>query len=71
MQYLSSTAVVRVDWGKMATRFENRFFKKDPDGTSRAPTVYSLLKCVVNFLVADFQQRASFVAGFALGMRFG
>jgi FUN14 domain-containing protein 1 len=64
--------VVRVDWEKMASRFEDRFATEEPGGTTRrAPTVYLLWKCVVNFLVADFQQRAAFVAGFALGLRVG
>jgi len=44
---------------------------EEPDGTKKALTVYSVWKRVVSFLVADFQQRASFVAGFALGLRLG
>ena len=36
-----------------------------------APTLYSLWSWFVNFLTADFQPRASFIAGLALGIRIG
>ncbi|KAF7967831.1 hypothetical protein HWV62_32955 [Athelia sp. TMB] len=72
LQYLGSASVVRVDWGKMGSRFENLFYTKDPiTGTKRAPSVGSLFNWIVDFLTANFQQRASFVAGLALGLRIG
>lgn len=55
----------------MATRFENLFYTVDAQGAKRPPNVASLLRWFVNFLTADFQQRASFIAGFALGLRLG
>lgn len=55
----------------MAKRFENLAYTKDVEGHTRAPTVGSLIRWMVDFLTADFQQRASFVAGFALGLRLG
>ena len=71
-QYLGSVSVVRVDWARMSSRFENLFYTKDPiTGKKTAPNVYSLWKWVVDFLTADFQQRASFLAGLALGLRIG
>jgi FUN14 domain-containing protein 1 len=37
----------------------------------RPPNVYSLYRWLADFLTANFQQRASFVAGLALGLRIG
>jgi len=70
-QYLSSMSLVRVDWGRMGSRFENLFYSKDALGNKRPPTISSLWRWVVDFLTADFQPRASFIAGFALGLRVG
>jgi len=71
LQYLGAQSLVRVDWTRMSQRFENLVFTKDAQGQTRAPTVGSLLRCIVDFLTADFQQRASFIAGFSLGLRLG
>ncbi|KAH9952009.1 FUN14 family-domain-containing protein [Amylocystis lapponica] len=71
LQYLGSLSLVRVDWGRAAGRFENLFYTTDAGGAARAPTLGSLFRWIVDFLIADFQQRASFVAGFALGLRVG
>ncbi|TBU35831.1 FUN14 family-domain-containing protein [Dichomitus squalens] len=71
LQYLGSWSLVRVDWNRAAGRFENLFYRKDASGVSRPPNVGSLFRWVIDFLTADFQPRASFVAGFALGLRVG
>ncbi|KAI0375038.1 hypothetical protein BV20DRAFT_934451 [Pilatotrama ljubarskyi] len=71
LQYLGSLSLVRVDWNRTATRFENLFYRKDATGAKRPPNVGSLFRWIIDFLTADFQQRASFVAGFALGLRIG
>lgn len=71
LQYLSSQSLVRVDWGRAASRFESRFHTVDGSGVSRAPTVGGVWTKLVDFLTADFQHRASFIAGFALGLRIG
>lgn len=55
----------------MASRFENLFYTTDAQGVRRAPNVGSLLRWIIDFLTADFQQRATFIAGFALGLRVG
>ncbi|KAG6850525.1 hypothetical protein H0H93_012141 [Arthromyces matolae] len=39
LQYLSSASIVRVDWGRVATRFENAFHTKDANGISQPPSV--------------------------------
>jgi len=71
LQYLGSMSLVRVDWGRMASRFENLFYTRDALGHTRPPTISSLWRWVVDFLTADFQPRASFIAGLALGLRIG
>ncbi|KAI1794498.1 FUN14 family-domain-containing protein [Ganoderma leucocontextum] len=71
LQYLGSVSIVRVDWNRAGSRFETLFHTKDASGVSRPPSVASLFRWLIDFLTADFQPRASFVAGFALGLRVG
>ncbi|KDQ60724.1 hypothetical protein JAAARDRAFT_124374 [Jaapia argillacea MUCL 33604] len=72
LQYFSSISIVRVDWTRMGSRFENLFYTTDAvTGARRPPSVASLWRWLVDFLTADFQPRASFIAGFALGLRVG
>ncbi|KDR81515.1 hypothetical protein GALMADRAFT_134946 [Galerina marginata CBS 339.88] len=71
LQYLGSASLVRVDWGRAASKFENLFYTKDASGATKPPNVLSLWTWTMNFLTADFQPRASFIAGFALGLRIG
>jgi FUN14 domain-containing protein 1 len=60
----------------MGQRFENIFYTSRTDPvtgvkTSSAPTIPGIWSTLVGFLTADFQQRASFLAGLALGLRIG
>ncbi|KAJ7905390.1 FUN14 family-domain-containing protein [Mycena olivaceomarginata] len=72
LQYFGSFGVVKVDWGSVGSRFQRMFYTTDPKtGNKAAPTIYSLWKWMVDFLTADFQPRASFIAGLALGIRIG
>ncbi|KIJ34692.1 hypothetical protein M422DRAFT_782831 [Sphaerobolus stellatus SS14] len=71
LQYFNSMSLVRVDWARMGTKFENLFYTKGPDGVKKAPTIGSLFRWLVDFLAADFQPRASFIAGLMLGLRIG
>lgn len=71
LQYLGSLSLVRVDWVKTGSRFENLFYRTDAKGEKHAPTVFSTWSWLVDFLTADFQKRASFIAGLALGLRLG
>ncbi|KAF9500963.1 hypothetical protein BDN71DRAFT_1501731 [Pleurotus eryngii] len=72
LQYFASISLVRVDWVKMGSRFENLFHRTDPvTGVRKAPSIVSLWAWLVDFLTADFQPRASFIAGLALGLRIG
>ncbi|KAF8902041.1 FUN14 family-domain-containing protein [Gymnopilus junonius] len=71
LQYLRSASLVEVNWGKMSSKFEDLFHSRDTSGISKPPTVVSLWNWLIDFLTADFQPRASFIAGFALGLRIG
>ncbi|KAJ6547462.1 FUN14 family-domain-containing protein [Mycena capillaripes] len=72
LQYFGSFGVLKVDWESMGTRFQQLFYTTDPKTGSKAtPTIYSLWRWLVDFLTADFQPRASFIAGLALGLRIG
>ncbi|KAH9001222.1 FUN14 family-domain-containing protein [Lactarius akahatsu] len=71
LQSLSSASIVKVDWSRAAARFENLMYTTEANGVRRPPSVYSLWRWLVDFLTADFQPRASFIAGFALGVRIG
>ncbi|KAH9079459.1 FUN14 family-domain-containing protein [Lactarius deliciosus] len=71
LQSLSSASIVKVDWSRAAARFENLIYTTEAKGVRRPPSVYSLWRWLVDFLTADFQPRASFIAGFALGVRIG
>ncbi|KAF8212345.1 FUN14 family-domain-containing protein [Mycena galopus ATCC 62051] len=72
LQYFGSFGVLKVDWESMGSRFQRLFYTTDPKtGNKATPTIYSLWKWIVDFLTADFQPRASFIAGLALGLRIG
>ncbi|KIY50951.1 hypothetical protein FISHEDRAFT_71254 [Fistulina hepatica ATCC 64428] len=71
LQYLQSLSFIRVNWAHIDSRFEQRFYIAQADGTANAPSVRSVLRWLIDFLTADFQPRASFLAGLALGLRIG
>ena len=71
VQYLGSVSIIKVDWSRAAARFENLIYTTETNGIRQPPSVYSLWRWLVDFMTADFQPRASFIAGFALGIRVG
>ncbi|THH01993.1 hypothetical protein EW145_g6817 [Phellinidium pouzarii] len=71
-QYFTSLRFVRVDWQRAESAFEQRFYTKSAGAEGyRPPTVYKLWRWLAEFLTTDFQPRASFLAGMALGFRIG
>lgn len=71
-QYLGTFSIAKVDWRVVGNKFENAFYKTDAvTGAKRPPSVVSAWNWLINFLTADFQPRASFLAGLALGLRMG
>jgi len=71
LQYLGSLSLVRVDFARMGGLYKRAFYRVDEHGRERAPTVVSVWRALIDFLTADFQARASFIAGFGLGLRIG
>lgn len=68
-QYLATRGMVNVDWKSMASRYE-----RTVDTFAGAGTGTRLQRVggrVMDFLLADFPPRATFAAGFVLGVRLG
>ena len=67
--------MIRIDWSVAESRFSDKFYTSLADASGkeirRPPTVYAAVRWLINFLTADFPPRATFVAGFALGLRVG
>ncbi|KAG1768348.1 hypothetical protein EDD22DRAFT_246649 [Suillus occidentalis] len=60
LQYLGSLSLVRVDWGRMGSRFENLLYTTDALGNKRAPTVSSLWRWMIDFLTAGLSAKGVF-----------
>lgn len=71
MQYLSSRSFITVDWGRLAGRYDSAFGTLTAEGGTKSPTVAAAWQWLVDFVTANFQQRASFIAGLVLGIRLG
>ncbi|ODN83405.1 hypothetical protein L202_01548 [Cryptococcus amylolentus CBS 6039] len=70
LQYMSSKSYITVDWAKIGSKYDSAFGTKTPTGV-RGPTIGKVWGGFVDFVTANFQQRASFLAGLALGLRLG
>ncbi|KAI5450481.1 hypothetical protein NCC49_003102 [Naganishia albida] len=79
MQYMQSRSFININWSKLSSSYENTFGSLPSSGSSlapgetkrRLPTVTGAVNWFVDFLTANFQQRASFIAGLGLGLRIG
>ncbi|BEI89912.1 uncharacterized protein CcaverHIS019_0212740 [Cutaneotrichosporon cavernicola] len=71
LQYLQSKRYVTVDWNAVSKSYDGTFANTDENGQVVYPTAQGLLNGFIDFLTANFQQRATFVAGFLLGLRVG
>lgn len=77
LQYLSQQRLVKVDWNKIGARYNSALESSaggpaDPAArgwnNSMAARLYHRF---VDFLTANFQERATLLAGLALGLRLG
>ncbi|CAO1637151.1 unnamed protein product [Parajaminaea phylloscopi] len=77
LQYLSQQRLVSVDWQKIGSRYNSALESSaggpaDPSArgwsNSTAARIYARF---VDFLTANFQERATLLAGLALGLRLG
>lgn len=77
LQYLSSQRVVSVDWSKLGQRYSNVLESSaggpaDPKAKGWSGSMGArIYHRFVDFLTANFQERASLLAGLALGLRLG
>ncbi|RSH93867.1 hypothetical protein EHS25_006517 [Saitozyma podzolica] len=71
LQYMSSKSYISVDWSKLSSRYDSAFGTSSAAGGRKAPTVGGVWSAFVDFLTANFQQRASFLGGLVLGLRLG
>ncbi|PWN52905.1 hypothetical protein IE53DRAFT_311203 [Violaceomyces palustris] len=76
LQYLSSQRVINVNWSAINSKYDK--FINNAAGPSsgtvsgyRGSTAHRLWTKTTNFLMADFQPRATFMAGLLLGLRLG
>lgn len=76
LQYLSSQRLISVNWGSIGKRYdavlERAAGPRDNDVKYYQGSMAARLwNRVVDFLTANFQERASLLAGLALGLRLG
>ncbi|GFZ45829.1 hypothetical protein JCM24511_03561 [Saitozyma sp. JCM 24511] len=71
LQYMSSKSYISVYWSKLSSRYDSAFGTSSAAGGRKAPTVGDVWSAFVDFLTANFQQRASFLGGLVLGLRLG
>lgn len=63
LQYMNANRLVSVNWSALANRYDRAV------GSDRSVT--GVWNGLIHFLTADFQPRATFVAGLLLGFRLG
>ncbi|CDZ98471.1 FUN14 [Phaffia rhodozyma] len=68
LQYLNSINLVKVNWTKIGSRYDSL---TTSNGEKGVLTVTRLWNWITDFLTRDFQQRATFLGGLALGIRVG
>lgn len=68
-QYLGSRSLVNVDWKSMASRYDS--VVDSYAGSGAGSKLARVSNRVVDFLLANFPPRATFVAGLVLGLRIG
>ncbi|EIW70165.1 hypothetical protein TREMEDRAFT_23604, partial [Tremella mesenterica DSM 1558] len=71
LQYLSSRKFISVDWARLAGKYDETFGTPSASGNKATPTIQAAWNWFVDFVTANFQQRASFIAGLVLGIRLG
>ncbi|KAM0753473.1 hypothetical protein T439DRAFT_285038 [Meredithblackwellia eburnea MCA 4105] len=69
MQYFSSRSFITINWKALTTSYDSFITRNaGPSGTNRAVGLWSSF---IDFITADVQGRATFVAGILLGLRIG
>ncbi|GAA5824006.1 hypothetical protein JCM11251_003377 [Rhodosporidiobolus azoricus] len=72
LQYMSSRSLINVNWPSIASSYDSFITKRaGPPATEGGNRLGGLWRWFVDFVGANIQQRATFVAGIALGLRIG
>lgn len=76
LQYLASKRVLKINWSSMESAYKSGLDSlagaSERNGVrSSSPPLVRIWNNLVNFLTANFQQRATFAAGLVLGLRLG
>lgn len=75
LQFLASRSLVRINWNSIESVYDSAVRAlAGPADVTYGHGQYALVRVwrrTVNFLTADFQQRATFIGGLALGLRLG
>ncbi|TIB86867.1 hypothetical protein E3Q06_01414 [Wallemia mellicola] len=70
LQYMRSQGLIVVKWDNISRRYNASLKRKVGDNsTSDGVAVARVWNRLVDFLTADFQSRATFIAGLGLGLR--
>ena len=68
---MSSRSLVTIHWSSIESTWDSLLGRHTPAGYTKSNRVMGIGARAVDFLTADVQSRATFLAGLALGMRLG
>ncbi|GAA6028902.1 hypothetical protein JCM8097_001496 [Rhodosporidiobolus ruineniae] len=72
LQYLSSRSLISVNWSALSSSYDSFLTKRaGPPAAQGGNRIKGVLGWFIDFVAANVQQRATFVAGIALGFRLG
>ncbi|GAA5897089.1 FUN14 domain-containing protein [Sporobolomyces salmoneus] len=72
LQYMSSRSLININWGALTSSYDSLITSRaGPPASQGGNRVVGLWNWFIDFVGADIQSRATFVAGVMLGLRIG
>ncbi|KDE09499.1 hypothetical protein MVLG_00399 [Microbotryum lychnidis-dioicae p1A1 Lamole] len=72
LQYMSSRSLLQINWGAITNSYDSFIAKRaGPPASAGGNRITGLWSWFVDFVSADVQSRATFIAGILLGFRLG
>ncbi|ORY89166.1 FUN14 family-domain-containing protein [Leucosporidium creatinivorum] len=72
MQYFSSRSFISINWGALTSSYDSFITKRaGPSAAEGGNRIVGLSSAFLDFITANVQSRATFVAGIVLGFRLG
>ncbi|GAA5951966.1 hypothetical protein JCM3765_005155 [Sporobolomyces pararoseus] len=72
MQYMSSRSLININWGALTNSYDSFITSRaGPPASKGGNRIVGLWNWFIDFVGADIQSRATFVAGVMLGLRIG